>query len=457
MVQERSQPAVAHLKLPSGPRGRFLLGSMLELSCDWMGFLTRSAHEYGDVVFFRFLNVPICLLTHPNDIENVLVTNQSNFVKSRDYRVLARVLGNGLITAEGEVWRERRKLVQPAFHHERIAGYAKVMVECARNMMAEWQHGEARDIHRSMMGLTLEIVAKVLFGAEVSDKAPVIAKAIQVMMEEFTKHANLAFVLPESLPLPITLGLRRGIRPLDTIVYSIIRDRRSNPSNSQDLLDTLLQTVHEDGSPMTDLELRDEMVTLLVAGHETTAAALSWTWYLLAQHPQVEAKLLAEIGEVLGGREPEVGDLPRLRYTDLVLKESMRLYPPAWGVGRRALREFEAGGYRLPAGTNVLLMQWITHRDPRFYPDPERFDPERWIEKPDQTSHLPRFTYFPFGGGPRMCLGSSFAMVEATLLVAAIAQKFRFSLAPGQRVEILPSVTLRPKYGIKMILERRQR
>lgn len=455
MEHETSQPAQARLPLPPGPKGRFLLGNMLELSRDWMGFLSRCARDYGDVVFFRFLNVPICLLTHPSDIEDVLVTRQPNFVKSRDYRVLARVLGDGLLTAEGETWRKRRKLVQPAFHHEKIAGYTKVMVECARQMMQGWQDGEGLDIHRSMMALTLEIVAKVLFGAEIADKAPTVAKALQVMMEEFTKHANLAFVLPERLPLPITWGLRRAIRPLDSIVRSMIRKRRKHPVASDDLLSTLLETRHDDGRLMTEQELRDEMVTLLVAGHETTTAALSWTWYLLAQHPEVEAKLLSEIRDVLGDREPAAGDLNQLKYTKAVVKESMRLYPPAWGVGRRALREIDIHGYRLPAGTNVLVMQWITHRDPRFYPEPGRFDPNRWMSEPAGTEELPRYAYFPFGGGPRMCIGSTFAMTEAVLLTAAIAQKFRFTLQANQRVEILPSVTLRPKYGIKVFLEKR--
>ena len=416
------------IKLPPGPKSRFLIGNMLELARDWMGFLTRCARDYGDVVFFRFLNVPICLLIHPDDIESVLVTNQSNFVKSRDYRVLARVLGNGLLTAEGDEWRERRKLVQPAFHPEKIAAYGGVMLECARKMMEGWRAGETRDIHADMMALTVEIVAKVLFGAGISGQAPLIAQALQGMMEQFTQHANLAFVWPESLPLPISPKLRRSVRLLDEIVDSMIPARRSKAADRQDLLGTLLATTHEDGSPMTDRELRDQMVTLLVAGHETTAAALSWTWYLLAQNPQVESKLFQELRTVLGDRRPAVSDLACLKYTECVIKESMRLYPPAWGVGRRAIEEFQIRGYRLPAGTNVLVMQWLTHRDPRFYPEPERFDPERWADGAAGAG-LPRIAYFPFGGGPRMCLGASFAMVEATLLLAAIAQRFRLILA----------------------------
>ena len=447
--------APAHLKLPPGPKGRFLIGNMLELGRDWMGFLSRSACEYGDVVFFSFFTSPLCLLIHPRDIEYVLVTNQSNFVKSRDYRVLAQILGNGLLTSEGEIWQGQRKLVQPAFRHENIIAYGKLMVDCTERMLQGWQDGKTRDVHTEMMRLTLEIIARALFGARISEKAAAISGAVQVMMEQFTRHANLSFIIPEKLPVPISFALRRGVRPLDDAVYSIIRDRRAHPDASEDLLNALLQTVHEDGSPMTDRELRDEMVTLLLAGHETTALALSWTWYLLSQHPEVETKLWKELDAVLGGRAPTVADLPQLRYTEMVVKESLRLYPPAWGIGRKAVREFEIGGYWLPAGTNVFLTQWLTHRDPRFYPEPELFNPERWADDPIRSGKLSRFGYFPFGGGPRVCVGAAFASMEAVLLLAAIAQRFRLILVPNQRIEILPSVTLRPRYGIQMIFNRR--
>jgi cytochrome P450 len=377
--------------LPPGPKGRFLIGNMLELGRDWMGFLGRCAREYGDVVFIRFFNVPICLLTHPKDIEHVLVTNQSNFVKSRDYRVLAKVLGDGLLTTEGEVWQRQRKLVQPAFRHENSVGYGKLMMECAERMMEGWQDGQPFEVHREMIRLTLDIVARALFGAIVSNQSHAVSSAIQVMMEEFTRHANISFLVPEGFPLPISFRLRRAARSLDAVVYSIIRNRRQRPNASQDLLSTLLHTVHEDGGPMTDFELRAEMVTLLTAGHETTAVALSWTWYLLAQHPEVEAKLQQELSDVLMGHSPSNNDLPRLPYTEMVIKESMRLYPPAWGVGRRALKEFEIGGYWLPAGTNVFLMQWLTHRDPRFYSERDAFRPERWEEDPIRNGKIPRF------------------------------------------------------------------
>jgi cytochrome P450 len=421
-----------------------------------MGCLTDCAKKYGDAVFFRFFNVPICLLVHPDYIEQVLVTQQTNFAKSRDYRVLSHVMGEGLLTAEGEAWRRQRRLVQPAFHHENITGYGKVMVDCATRMLDTWEDGVARDIHRDMTSLTLEIVTRALFGTSNLARADDVATGLQSMMEEFTWHANLSFILPEFVPLPVRRRLRRGIRLLDEVFYSIIKSRRMNPSDQGDLLGALLNMRHSDGGKMTDRELRDEMMTLLLAGHETTAVALTWTWYLLALNKQTETKLHEELDAVLGDRDPTVADISRLRYTEWVIKESMRLYPPAWGIGRRALADFELGVYRLPAGTNIFMMQWITHRDGRFYPEPERFRPERWDES-IQGSELPRFAYFPFGGGPRKCIGASFAVMEGVLLLATFARRLCLELAPDARVELMPSLTLRPRFGLRMLVHKKRR
>jgi cytochrome P450 len=441
--------------LPPGPPRRFLVGNALELSRDWMGYLVDCARKYGDAVFFRFFGVPICLLVHPDYIEYVLVTNQSNFVKSRDYRVLVHVMGEGLLTAEGETWRGQRKLVQSAFHHENIVEYGKVMVDCTARMLDAWENDIVRDIHQDMTRLTLEIVTQALFGATVQDRATDVATGLKSMMEEFSWHASISFILPEFVPLPISRRLRRGIRLLDNVFHSIIQERRADPVGRNDLLGALLQMRHSDGRPMNDQELRDEMMTLLLAGHETTAVCLSWTWYLLALNKQTETKLFGEIEDVLGDRDPTVADVPRLCYTEWVIKESMRLYPPAWGIGRRAVSGFEVGGYRLPAGTNIFLMQWITQRDGRFFPDPECFKPERWEGESVHNNNLPRFAYFPFGGGPRKCIGASFAMMEAVLLLATMARRFRFEIAPDARVELLPSLTLRPRFGIRMLVHKR--
>jgi cytochrome P450 len=447
-------------RLPPGPRGLNLLRQSFTLGNDWSGFLSRCARQYGDIIFFRFLNVPVCLVVHPDGIEKILVKNQENFLKARDYRALRPILGNGLLTSEGEFWQSQRKLIQPAFRHENIVTYAQVMTQSTAAMLARWKAGELHDVHADMMDLTLEIVAKSLFGSDVSEDARGIARTMTVVMELFTTQANWAFVLPDRIPIPKSRRLRQSIKHLNDVVYKLIRDRRKapvgdDPTAGSDLLSNLLAVKDEGGGRMTDEQLRDEIMTLFLAGHDTTANTLSWTWYLLAQNPEVDAALGAELHKVLGKRAPSPADLPRLPYTEMVMKESMRLYPPAWGVGRRAIHDFELDGYRIPAKTNFFLLQWVTQRDPRFFPDSERFDPERWRHDPIRNGKIPRFSYFPFGGGPRVCVGAGFAMMEATLLLATIAQKFRLTLAPNQSIEPLFSVTLRPKNGIRMHLHPR--
>jgi cytochrome P450 len=447
-------PRDAKGNLPPGPRGNFLLGSAVQMGRSSMKFLTRCAREYGDIVYLRFFGTPICLLTHPNDIEYILVKNPSNFVKSRDYRALKSVLGNGLLTNEGAPWQKQRKLVQPTFRHENTDRYADVMVLATTRMLDTWRNGETRDIHQQMMALTLEIVAEALFGSDVSGHASGVEQALAVLMNQFEGMAGLAFLLPEKLPLPSTLKFKRSVAQLDKIIYAIIHERRSARGPSNDLLELLLRSQDERGSQMSDEQLRDEVMTLFLAGHETTANALSWTWYLLAQHPEIEARLFQEIGEVLRGKVPTSADVMRLTYTEMVIKESMRLYPPAWAVGRQAVGEFEMGGYKFPAGTNIAILQWSTQRDSRFFPEPEKFDPERWSAESLKRNALPRFAYFPFGGGPRVCIGAGFAMMEAILLLATMAQRFRMTLVEKRKVKLLPSVTLRPRDGIQMVLER---
>jgi len=443
-------------RLPPGPRGVNLLRQSLSFGHDWSGFLSRCAREYGDIVFFRFLNVPICLVADPEHIELILVKNSGNFLKARDYRALKAILGNGLLTSEGEFWQSQRKLIQPAFRHENIVTYARIMSNAATTMLSQWRDGETRDIHEDLMSATLEIVAKSLFGSDISKEARGVGQAMGVVMEQFIAQANYAFVLPDKIPTPKSKQLRRSMKHLDEVVFRLIRARRSAPRHGGDLLGMLLESQDDRGSRMTDVQLRDEIMTLFLAGHDTTANALSWTLYLLAQNPDAAETLYAELSSVLGERAPSVTDLPRLPFTEMVVKESMRIYPPAWGVGRRAIHDFELDGYTIPAKTNVFLLQWITQRDARFFPDPLRFEPERWRNDPIRSGRLPRFCYFPFGGGPRVCVGAGFAMMEATVLLATIAQRFRFTLAPKQIIEPLFSVTLRPKKGIRMILHERK-
>ena len=431
------------------------MGNAFEPRGDPIGYFTKCFREYGDIVFLRFLGVPMCLLNRPDCIESVLVTQHSNFEKSKDYRALRRVLGNGLLTSEGEFWRRQRKLVQPAFHQERIAAYTEVMVAYSERMLASWKDGQGLDVHEAMMRLTLDIVAKTLFDTDVSREAEDVGAALQFLMGKFMRQAAFAFLLPASIPIPTTRRLRRAVGQLDKVIYEIIRRRRASGTMSGDLLSVLLQAQDDEGLGMTDRQLHDEIMTLFLAGHETTANALSWTWFLLGQHPEVEENFVEELQRVLGGRAPTASALPRLTYTEMVLSEAMRLYPPVWVIGRRALAPFRMGNYELPAETNVVMSQLITHRDAKYFPEPERFDPDRWRPNDPRNLSLPRFAYFPFGGGPRVCIGAGFSMMEAVLLLATIAQKFKLTLVPGQTIEKLPSVTLRPKSGIHVILHRR--
>lgn len=431
------------------------MGNAFEPRGDPIGYFTKCIREYGDIVFLRFLGVPMCLLNRPDCIESVLVTQHNNFEKSKDYRALRRVLGNGLLTSEGEFWRRQRKLVQPAFHQERIAAYTEVMVAYTERMLASWKDGQGLDVHEAMMRLTLDIVAKTLFDTDVSREAEDVGAALQFLMGKFMRQAAFAFLLPASIPIPTTRRLRRAVGQLDKVIYEIIRRRRASGTMSGDLLSVLLQAQDDEGLGMTDRQLHDEIMTLFLAGHETTANALSWTWLLLGQHPEVEEKLVEELQRVLGGRAPTASALPRLTYTEMVLREAMRLYPPVWVIGRRALAPFRMGNYELPAETNVVMSQLITHRDAKYFPEPERFDPDRWRPNDPRNLSLPRFAYFPFGGGPRVCIGAGFSMMEAVLLLATIAQKFKLTLVPGQSIEKLPSVTLRPKSGIRVVLHRR--
>ena len=440
---------------PPGPKGHFLLGNLAAVSSDWLEFYSRCAKEYGDVVQLRYVHVPICLVMHPRDIEYILVTNPGNFTKSADYRALARVLGNGLLTNEGKAWQHQRSLIQPAFRRENILSYAPVMTRTTKQLLGTWRDGESRNVHEEMMALTLQIVAQCLFGAEVTEVAKRVGKAMQVVTDRFFADAGQALLLPFDLPGFLVPARHRAINDLNKIIRNILQERRSSNRVRGDLLDTLLEVRDEQGRPMDDTQLRDELMTLFLAGHETTAIALSWTCFLIAQNPEVEEQLTEELRNALGDREPTVEDIPRLRYTEMVLKESMRLYPAVWGIGRRAIADCEIGGYRVAAGTNVFIFQSLTQRDPRFFCDPDSFDPERWREDPVRSGKIPRFAYFPFGGGPRVCVGASFAMLEATLLLAMIQQKFHLRIVPGQSVKPVPSVTLRPQNGIHVTVHRR--
>lgn len=431
------------------------MGVMKEFNRDSLGFIERVQREYGDIVWSRFLYVPALFLYHPNEIEYVLATNAKNFVKAMTLRsnFFQRLVGNGLLTSEGEVWKRQRRLTSPAFHRHRIANYADTMVNYTQRLTSTWKDGETRDMHRDMMRLTLEIVVRCLFSADVSDDVDHVGETLKQLVKPFAAQATLKWILNNRLPTPEHLRFNRLVKKIDQVIYRIIAERRAQGDDAGDLLSMLLKARDEDGSQMNDKQLRDEVMTLFLAGHETTALVLAWAWYLLGSNSEVEKKFHAELDEVIGDRAPTFDDLPRLKYTEQIAKETMRLYPPAYGLGREAIADCEIGGYRVPAGTQVFVFQWVTQRDARFFDDPLAFKPERWTE--EFEAQLPRYAYFPFGGGPRACVGASFAMMEMILVLATIGKRYRLELVRDHPVETYPAMSLRPKHGVKVLVRER--
>ncbi len=441
---------------PPGPKGLPVVGNLFAYSRDPLGFLSRCSREYGDVVRLGFPGPPAYLISHPDGVEHVLVKNNKNFVRDRYTRAELAILGDGLLVNEGDSWRRQRRLAQPAFHHRRVEAFGETMVSFTERMLDGWRDGDILDVHAEMMRLTLEIVAKTLFDTDISREAEGVGRSMEAIMARSSDQGSSVFLrmLPDSVPTPGNLAYRRATRRLDGIIDALVEERRRSGADAGDLLSMLLHAEDEDGEGMSDRQLRDEAMTIILAGHETTAIALSWTWHLLGTHPEVEARLLAELEEVLGGRAPTVEDMPRLRYADAVIKESMRLYPPAWAVGREAVGGCEIGGYHVPAGAQLFISQYVVQRDGRFFDDPGSFDPERWTD--GRTEDLPPYAYFPFGGGPRMCIGSGFAKMEAMLLLATVAQRFGLEPVSGRNPVAQPSITLRPRDGIRTRLHERR-
>jgi cytochrome P450 len=438
---------------PPGPKPHFLIGNMPLASPDPLAVMTRWAREYGDIFYYRAGWIHVYFLNRADLIECVLVRNHSNLLKDRVVRNSRWFFGDGLLTSEGEAWKRQRRLAQPAFHHERVTSYAGIMTDYTEQMLSGWHDGAIIDVHQEMMNLALRIVVRTLFGVE-AEETDKISGALNTMMRH---TAGVRLLLPpvaRRLPLPGMVDVRRAVKQLNDTVSGIINIRRAHcEQHSEDLLSMLIAARDEDGSAMSASEVRDQVLTFLLAGHETTALALSWTWYLLSQNPEVENKLHQELDSVLGRRPPNASDVMSLIYTDRVIKESMRLFPPAWSLAREVAKEFEVEGYCIPTGANVVMSQWILQRDPRFFRDPVKFDPDRWATEACQK--LPRFAYFPFGGGARQCIGAGFAMMEAVLLLATIATQFKLRLVKDHPVVPVPSFTLRPKYGIRMSLHRR--
>jgi cytochrome P450 len=436
---------------PAGPRGQILLGNLPELMRDRTGFLLSCARDHGDFVPLRFGPRRAVFINHPDAIAAVLVAGSRTFGKPYILRTDRFRFGDARLGSEGDFWRQQR-VAEPSFHRDRLAAYAETMIAATERMLDSWRDGETRDILPEMMRLALQIVGETLFGTDLTDEAERVGSSLATMMDEFVSRLGLLFLVPERLPTPGNLRLRRARRQLVATMDGVVARRRASGEDRGDLLGLLLRAANGAGAA-ADQQIRNQAMTFFLAGHETTALALTWTWYLLSQHPAVEANLLAELDAVLGGHPPTPADLPRLVYTEWIVKEALRLYPPIWAMGRIALDDANLGGHPISRGTVILLSQWAMHRDPRWFDAPERFDPDRWAD--GFAKRLPRYAYFPFGGGPRGCIGSRFAMMEAVLILATVAQRFRLTLAPGHPVVPLASITLRPQHGLQMILHRR--
>jgi cytochrome P450 len=442
---------------PPGPKAKTPLGHLFAIRRDVVGFLTNVAAEYGDITYFTVGPIKIVLLNHPDYIREVLQTSNRNFVKGRPLRLAKRLLGEGLLTSEGDFHARQSRIVQPALQSHRIHAYAAVMTNYAARLSQGWSDGITVDIAHEMTRMATAIAGKTMFHWDVdSAVATGIAKALDDAMALFSRVSIPFAEGLLKLPLPSTRRFYRAKAHLDSTIYGLIDERRREGRDRSDLLSMLLlaQDSEGDGGRMTDTQVRDEALTLFLTALDTVSVALTWTWYLISQHPAVETELHAELGTVLGGRSPTVDDLEKLPYMRMVLSESLRLYPPNYAIAREALDAFLVGGYTVPAGTLILMSQYVMHRDPRYYPDPGRFDPQRW--NPQTGMKPPHFTYFPFGGGPRGCIGQSYALQEAMLVIATLAQHWRMHLAPGHPVAFRPLINLRPKYGMRMVLERRR-
>lgn len=477
---------------PQGPSSRLPLNLFFNFLRDPLTVLHSLSKEYGDISHFKFGGQHIYFINHPDYIKDVLVTYNNNFIKSRGLQLAKRILGEGLLTSEGELHHSQRQLIQPVFQPDEIPNYANIMTDYALDISNRWNdddHGKV-DIHREFMHLTLAIVSKAFFNISIEEsEIEEIDQYVTTLIEYFNR-ARIPFAgIIEKLPLPNNIHFRHAKKQLDTIIYRIIDSHRNSSSNSnhhhnnkqdgsyphKDLISLLLQDqtdsyisanennnksinkrnkkIHSITINTDKQQLRDNVTTIFLAGHETVANALTWTFYLLSHNPEEEKMLHEEVDSVLDNYDhavPTVKDIPKLEYTERVFAESMRLYPPAWAIGRQAINDCKIGGYVIPAGSSILMSQYLMHHDPRYFPEPERFDPERW--NPSEKAKRPRFSYFPFGGGPRSCIGEPFAWMEGILVIATIARRWKMRIIPGHPVILQPLVTLRPKYGMQMRL-----
>lgn len=450
----KSKPIV-----PPSPSQKPLVGHAVDFAFRPLDFLLKANRETAGIALLNVAGQKWYLITDPDAVEYVLVTNSRNFNKGFFYDRVRPLFGNGLVTSEGDFWRHQRRLIQPAFHRARINSYAKIMSDYAEEMVVEdWRDGQIRHISEDMMELTLKIVARLLFNLDVADdEALKTGRAISEALTTVSKIGNSVIKIPENIPTPSNIKYREAMEQVNKAVSDIVTKGRASlaqpDANHDDLLSMLLEVQDEDGQGMSDQQLRDEVLTLYLAGHETTAMTLTWAWYLLAQHPEVEQKLVAELQSILHGRIPTVEDLPNLTYTDWVIKETLRLYPVGWVFARQAINACEINGYPIAAGSVIMLSPWATHRDPRVFDHAEEFLPERW--EPEISKQMHKFAYYPFAAGPRQCIGNTFALVEATSLLAIMAQKYKLSLLPGEKVKPVVSGTIHPKKPLLMQLRKR--
>jgi cytochrome P450 len=445
---------------PPGPRTLSPLTNAAALQRDSIRFALDIWQRYGDVVHFRFLFWPAYVLYHPDQVKRVLQENHRNYSKNFPMMKAAQeIFGKGLFTNDGESWLHQRRLMQPSFHHKRLAGFGRLMSEAAAAMLERWQSSNPSDapldISQEMMRLTLRIAGLALFAHDLTDEVDRIGRTFTTLGPLISRYTSFPFP-PLWVPTPRNRRLLAGLNTLNTVIYALINERRKQlaDTDAPDLLSMLLSARDEEtGESMSDQQLRDEVLTLLLGGHETTAMALTWTWYLLSQHPLVERRLHAELDSVLSGQRPSVEHLDALPYTRMLIQEAMRLYPPVFGFTRFAIAPDEIGGYPVPAKSIMFLSAYCTHRHPAFWEEPEMFDPERFT--PERSTDRPRFAYFPFGGGPRQCIGNTFAMMEAQLVLATIAQRYSLRLVPGHPVVPQVLLTMRPRYGLPMMLQPR--
>ncbi len=433
---------------PAGPRGLPIAGSVFEALRDPLELFMTGTRDHGDVVGFHMLHLPYVLLTNPEAIRHVLVENHKNYEKSRNYIGLKHVLGQGLVTSEGELWRRQRRLAQPAFHRERIQSFVRAMSECTADMLGRWEGENELDVHKEMMRLTFRVVGRALLSRDLDGDASAIGEALTVGLHWANDYAETLFPIPPSVPTLKNMRLKKAMKTFDDLIFGAIAERRRE-GHKDDLLSMLLEARDEEtGEAMSDNLLRDELITMVSAGHETTANALSFALYLLSKHPSWLRAVRDEAKSVLGDRLPEIDDVKKLPTAAMVIEETMRLYPPVWVFERRALEEDRFEDFVIPKDATVGISPYVLHRSAKHWENPEGFDPTRFDARGKEGRH--KYAYMPFGGGPRTCIGNVFALTEATIVLAMIARRFRMDLFPGHTMELDALVTLRPKGGLRM-------